>query len=317
MGVRRIIKLACIQKEKGRIQMAGKKRKKGINPGVFFTIIFIFTVISISMVWSLQVKASEVTKVNQMLHMEQKEKEELQLTIEKMTEKLESLEKEFKELELKNMARIEKESNQKVAYLTFDDGPSKNTVRILDILKEKDVKATFFVVGRQDMDHVYKRIVDEGHTIGNHTYGHDYNMIYKSPDEFFSDVDKLNDLLEKATGERTKILRFPGGSNNTVSRRAGGQGIMDVMTQAAKDNGYRYFDWNVDSQDASKAKQSKDVIVRSVLNGANNTKQAVILMHDAPAKTTTADALPEVIEGLAKKGFIFKGLEMHTPEVQF
>ena len=306
--------------------MARKQRKKGINPGVFFVMIISFTVIAVIMLWSLQVKANEVTKINEMLQMEQEEKQELQLTIEEMQQKndeinkkLEDLMEEMKELELKNLSKIdkEKESKEKVAYLTFDDGPSANTPKILDILKEKNVKATFFVIGNKNMTHIYKRIVDEGHTLGNHTYGHDYNQIYKSTDTFFSDVDKLNDLLEEATGQRSKILRFPGGSNNTVSRRAGGKGIMDIMTTAVKENGYRYFDWNVDSLDASKGKQSKDVIVKSVLNGSNHTNKAVILMHDAPAKTTTVDALPEIIDGLSKKGFIFKGLDMDMQEVQF
>lgn len=89
------------------------------------------------------------------------------------------------------------------------------------------------------------------------------------------------------------------------------------MIDAVTEEGYRYFDWNVDSADASKAKQSKDVIVSSVLNGSKGLQKAVILMHDAPAKTTTAEALPEIIEGLTKQGFIFKGLDMHSPEVQF
>ncbi len=302
------------------------KRRRGINPAVFITFMVIFAVLSFFMLWSLQVKASEVIKTDQILQMEKQQNEALKLQIEQMEEEneatkkqMEALKEQVEELELKNLSKekIKEEENLKIAYLTFDDGPSGNTPKILDILKQKDITATFFVIGNPDMKDTYKRIVDEGHALGNHTYGHDYNKIYKSPETFFADVDKLNDLLEEATGQRTKILRFPGGSNNTVSRHAGGSGIMSVMIDAVVGDGYRYFDWNVDSQDASKAKQSKDVIVKSVLNGANSTNKAVILMHDAAAKTTTVDALPEIIDGLTQKGFIFRGLDMTAPEVQF
>lgn len=302
-----------------------RPRKKGIKPSVFVTMMVIFAVLSFIMLWSLQEKANEVHKVDQILQMEKQQNQKLQLKIQEMEKKneatnkeIENLQEEIEELVLRNLATVqEEESHLKIAYLTFDDGPSGNTSKILDILKEKNIPATFFVVGNQKMKNTYKRIVDDGHTIGNHTYGHDYKGIYKTTEAFFADVDKLNDLLEETTGQRSKILRFPGGSNNTVSRHAGGQGIMNIMTEAVIGEGYRYFDWNVDSQDAAKSKQSKDVIVKSVLSGANHTNQAVILMHDAPAKTTTVDALPEIIDGLTKKGFIFKGLDMDVPKVQF
>lgn len=296
-----------------------RPRRRGINPTLFIMMMVIFVVLSVVMLWSLQVKASEVHKVDKILQMEKQHNEELQLTIEEINKQMEELKKEIKELELKNLAKIksEEEANLKVAYLTFDDGPSGNTIKILDILKEKNIPATFFVVGNQEMKSTYKRIVDEGHALGNHTYGHDYGGIYKSTDTFFADVEKLNDLLEEATGQRSKLIRFPGGSNNTVSRHAGGKGIMDIMTDAVIDEGYRYFDWNVDSLDASKGKQDKDVIVKSVLSGANHTNKAVILMHDAAAKTTTVDALPEIIDGLKKKGFIFRSLDMDSPKTQF
>lgn len=302
------------------------KRRKGIHPKVFGLMMMIFAILSFVMLWSLQVKAKEVIEKDHILKMEQQHNKDLQEEIEqikKQNEEKEALMKELKEqveeLERLNLAKAqrEKDKNLKIAYLTFDDGPSGNTIKILDILKQKQVPATFFVVGNKEMKHIYKRIVDEGHVLGNHTYGHDYGKIYKSPETFFADVDKLNDLLEEVTGQRSKILRFPGGSNNTVSRHAGGSGIMNVMIDAVLEEGYRYFDWNVDSQDAAKAKQSKDVIVRSVLNGANQTNKAVILMHDAPAKTTTVDALPEIIDGLVQKGFTFRGLDMNSPEVQF
>lgn len=308
------------------IEMARRQRRRGVNVGAFVTIVIIFTLAIGAMTWAFISKSNEVMNVNQILEAEKTQNQQLKLTIEKMEEQnqvinkqVEELEEKIKELETKALSKAEntKDSKEKVAYLTFDDGPSANTPKILDILKKEDIKATFFVIGNKDQKDLYKRIVDEGHALGNHTYGHEYNKIYKSPNDFFADVEKLNDLLEEATGQRTKLLRFPGGSNNTVSRHAGGKGIMDVMTESAADNGYRYFDWNVDSADASAAKQSKDVIVKSVLNGAGSSNQAVILMHDAPAKTTTVDALPEIIEGLRAKGYTFASLDMDSPKVQF
>jgi len=297
--------------------VVNNRSKRGKNIGMIVAITAIFTALILLMLWQMQVKAQEVIKINQELQIEQEQNQELQdiiKEIEKQNEEINNELEELKEeLERIELSKKQNDPNQKIAYLTFDDGPSDNTLKILDVLKQKNVPATFFVIGNEGRKDVYKRIIDEGHVIGNHTYGHDYKGIYKSPQTFFADVDKLNDLLEEVTGERTQILRFPGGSNNTVSRHAGGSGIMDEITKAAIDNGYKYFDWNVDSQDASKAVQSKDVIVKSVLNGSSQTNKAVILMHDAPAKTTTVEALPEIIEGLRAKGFIFKSLDEYSP----
>lgn len=211
-----------------------------------------------------------------------------------------------------------KTEDSKTAWLTFDDGPSiRNTPRILDILKDYDIKATFFVNGRGGKE-LYKRIADEGHVIGNHTYSHNYKDIYTSVSGFKKDVAKLNDYLEDITGKRPEILRFPGGSNNTVSRKYGGKNVMKTLCRVAtSDMDYQYFDWNVSAEDATTYRASKDFIVRSVLNGAKRKKHAIILMHDSAAKTTTVEALPEIIDGLIKMGFEFDVLTKDTPPVQF
>jgi len=315
--------------------MERKRQKKVVRLGAFITISVAFIAITLVMVGFLHIKQNEVIEVNQILQVEQqknsqlqielqevgKQNEQIKLQIETLKQEMEETIKELessKNNQANNQIDMEEEEFQgKVAYLTFDDGPSDNTIAILDFLKKHNIPATFFVTGNQYRLDIYKRIVDEGHTLGNHTYGHDYNKIYRSTEAFFEDVEKLNDLLEDATGQRSSILRFPGGSNNTVSRHAGGSGIMELMRKEAKEKGYKFFDWNVDSLDASKGKQSMEVIVNSVIGGAQYIDQAVILMHDAPAKTTTVDALPQIIEGLKKQGFIFKGLDMNTPEVQF
>lgn len=307
--------------------MERRKQRKVVGLGAFITISTVFVVITLAMVWFLQTKRNEVIQVNQILQIEQQKSIDLQSQLEEIQKQSEQMNLQVEELkeeiEILQSSKAEqtngedKKNKQRVAYLTFDDGPSDNTIEILDFLKDHQIQATFFVTGNENRLDIYKRIVDEGHTLGNHTYGHDYNKIYRSTEAFFADVEKLNDLLEKATGQRSSILRFPGGSNNTVSRHAGGTGIMEVMRKEAKEKGYNFFDWNVDSLDASKSKQSMDVIVKSVVGGSQYTNQAVILMHDAPAKTTTVQALPQIVEGLKKQGFIFKGLDMQTPEVQF
>lgn len=210
-------------------------------------------------------------------------------------------------------------SGEKIAYLTFDDGPSKNTSKILDTLKKYNIKATFFVNGRTDSQskQLYKRIVDEGHSIGSHIYSHDYSEIYRSKTAFMNSFNKLQNYIKNLTGVKMDILRFPGGSNNTVSYKYGGKGLMKELTKEMRRQGYVYFDWNVDSTDASVALQSKSNIVSSVLNGSKGKKQVVILMHDAAGKTTTPQALPEIIEGLKKQGFQFDRITKTSYAPQF
>ena len=211
----------------------------------------------------------------------------------------------------------EDESDKKYAYLTFDDGPSQNTIKILDFLKLNNISATFFVTKKTDYEEVYKRIVDEGHTLALHTTTHDYAQVYRSVDSFFEDLMTVSDYVKSLTGVESKIIRFPGGSNNTVSNRYGGVGLMDKIISQVKEKGYIYYDWNVDSTDASRARQDKNVIVDSVLSQAKYQKEANILMHDAAGKGTTVEALPEIVKGLREQGFSFKAITQETTPVQF
>ncbi|WP_054741058.1 polysaccharide deacetylase family protein [Cellulosilyticum ruminicola] len=239
------------------------------------------------------------------------------------------LELEAVETEVQNKkAQLEKEiaahpsvnvsdDTNKFAYLTFDDGPSVNTVKILDFLKANNIKATFFVLGKNNQDEIYKRIVNEGHTLAIHSNTHEYDKIYRSVDTFMTDITDLSKSLEKITGVKPTIMRFPGGSNNTISHKYGGTSIMDQIIPAVNNAGFTYFDWNVDSSDASANRQDKNVIVNSVLNGSKGKDEAVILMHDAPAKTTTVDALPQIVEGLRQQGFSFRAITGETEQVKF
>lgn len=206
--------------------------------------------------------------------------------------------------------------SSKRAYLTFDDGTSANTIKILDTLKKYNVFASFFITGKSDPT-IIKRIAEEGHTIGNHTNSHNYFAIYASPENFWADFNIEQEYLSSVSGQDILFMRFPGGSNNTVSVKAGGTQIMKTLTMQAKEKGYFYVDWNVSSGDASGKLLPKDTIVNNVLNGAKDKQDAVILMHQIASKTTTAEALPEIIEGLQKMGFEILPLSKNSYLPQF
>lgn len=186
----------------------------------------------------------------------------------------------------------EEEESQKKIYLTFDDGPSSNTDEILDILKAYDVKATFFVVGKTDeaSRKAYRRIVEEGHTLGMHSYSHSYEDIYDSEEDFQDDMKKLQEYLYELTGVWPRFYRFPGGSSNTVSN-IDMQKLADWLT----DQGVTYFDWNVASGDAVSRELPAETLLANCLAGIRNQQSCVVLMHDAANKDTTVEALPEII----------------------
>jgi peptidoglycan/xylan/chitin deacetylase (PgdA/CDA1 family) len=201
----------------------------------------------------------------------------------------------------------------KTAYLTFDDGPSTNTEPILAILKQYSVHATFFVNGDSTLNgqRLYRRMLDEGHVIGNHTYTHHYSSIYSSVHAFDKDTERLSKLLEKFTGIRPTLLRYPGGSNNNISRQYGGNHIMQHIIAKMNQEGFTSTDWNVSSTDSALPMQSKIQIIRAVLNGSMSKNEVIILMHDDAKKMNTVRALPEVITGLQKQGFHFEVLGKH------
>lgn len=184
-------------------------------------------------------------------------------------------------------------------YLTFDDGPSSSTNKILDILKAYDVKATFFVVGKTDeaSKEVYRRIVAEGHTLGMHSYSHKYDEIYQSEESFKEDLSTLQEYLYEVTGVWSRYYRFPGGSSNTVSRTD----MQDLITWL-NENDITYYDWNVASGDAVSGQLSKETIVNNCLSGIGTQTECMILLHDASDKRSTVEALPEIISGIRMAG---------------
>ena len=200
------------------------------------------------------------------------------------------------------------EPNGKVIYLTFDDGPSYHTGRLLDILAKYDVKATFFVVntGYKDM---ITRAAKEGHTVAIHTYTHRYSQIYASDEAFFADLQAMQDTIYQYTGEITMLTRFPGGSSNTVSS-AYNKGIMSRLTKELRARGYQYFDWNVSSEDAGGASTSEEVF-QNVIKGVSKYKNSIVLQHDTQG--FSVDAVERIIAWGLCNGYTFKALTIDSP----
>ena len=212
----------------------------------------------------------------------------------------------------RNVKILDKKKNIGTIYLTFDDGPSNNTSKILDILKQEDIKATFFLVNfNSSYNSVVKRIYDEGHSIGIHSYTHNYKLIYSSVSAYFDDLNKMNDKIKTITGSDTKLLRFPGGSSNTIS--SFNKGIMTTLVKEVTNAGYHYFDWNVDSSDAWSARNSNDVynnVINNLKKGTN-----IVLMHDLSSNEKTVNVLEKIIKDAKEKGYIFANITMNTKEI--
>lgn len=179
-------------------------------------------------------------------------------------------------------------------YLTFDDGPSSSTEEILDILDQYGVKATFFVTGREDTYYLpmYRRIVEDGHTLGMHSYSHKYSEIYASLDAFQADLHRLQTFLYETTGIWCKLYRFPGGSSNTVSRVD-----MSKLADYLVHEDIVYYDWNVASGD-DRAGTTTEILIQNVLTGVPKFHTCIVLMHDAADKKHTVEALPQIIEAI-------------------
>lgn len=196
----------------------------------------------------------------------------------------------------------------KVIYLTFDDGPGPYTEYLLDILKKYNVKATFFVTNQfSKYQYVLKRIDNEGHTIAIHSYSHSYKNIYSSVDAFFNDIDKMDKIIYSQTEKHSKLLRFPGGSSNTISRF--NKGIMTSLSKETAIRGYKYFDWNVDSNDTGTSNSNK--ISNNIIKGIKANNYSIVLQHDI--KKYSVNAVEDVIKYGLANGYTFLPLDITSP----
>jgi len=199
---------------------------------------------------------------------------------------------------------------KKVIYLTFDDGPNdKYSPKVLELLKKYNAYATFFVTC-SGSDSIIKKEYDLGHSIGLHTCSHKYD-IYSSIDTYFSDLEKIENRVYNIIGKKTKLIRFPGGSSNTISKRYN-DGIMSNLVNLVEEKGYIYFDWNISSGDAGDSKDP-DVIYNNVISKISNDKVNIVLMHDR--SSYTVDALDKILKWGKSNGYVFLGLNENVISV--
>ena len=206
-----------------------------------------------------------------------------------------------------NIAKLEEkinngESSVKIAYLTFDDGPYELTYQVLDTLKTNNIRATFFVLGKDGVEDRYKRIVNEGHTLANHTYYHNIGKgLYDSADSFIQQVDKLEKYLYDITGYKTTLVRFPGGS-------ATAKGLKDDIIKELHNRGYNYVDWTSETGDGSSKKLAEKDTWAWYQDTTRDKNIIVLLMHDY--NYSTFNNLQRIIDDLKNRGFIF--LPLHN-----
>ncbi len=208
------------------------------------------------------------------------------------------------------------DTQEKRVFLTFDDGPSELTESVLDILKEKQVTASFFVIaaeGNEPYLPLLQRTQQEGHTVALHTCSHDYKQIYTSTAAFWQDIDQLKEKISPYLVNQPVWLRFPGGSTNTVSHKYGGSGLMEKLEQQATEKGYQVLDWNVSAEDSVGKKATPDAILQRIIKDSEGKNTCVVLMHDSKINKTTVQALPDIIEWYQQQGYRFCTLSQETP----
>lgn len=199
-----------------------------------------------------------------------------------------------------------------VIYLTFDDGPTQNTDKILKVLAENDIKATFFMNGTSTETGFQrmKDIVAQGHTLGMHSYTHDYDLIYDSVENYLDDMYQLFVLIRDVTGEAPTCFRFPGGSINSYNR-----GIYQELIAEMLRRGFVPYDWNISAQDATSRPLDVDTVIDNVLSSAEGKSRGIVLMHDGASQASTAQALNTIIDRLREKGYRFDRIQPDTMPV--
>lgn len=206
---------------------------------------------------------------------------------------------------------IKERPTDKVIYLTFDDGPYNYTEELLDILDKYNVKATFFVLNNPKYNHLIKKIYDKGHSIGIHGLTHNYKEIYSSKEAFYEDLYAMRDIIKEQIGVEVDIIRFPGGSSNTVSKKYK-KGIMTELTNDVLNKGFQYYDWNVTSEDVGNAKTSEKVY-NNVIEGIKERKISVVLQHDV--REHSVKAVEDIIIWGLENGYTFLPLDKYSCEV--
>lgn len=202
------------------------------------------------------------------------------------------------------------EKNDKIIYLTFDDGPSKVTLKILDILNSEKVKATFFIVGKEieGNEYILKKIYNEGHSIGLHSFSHDLKKIYSNNDVFIEEMLKTQEKIKNITGISPNIIRFPGGSKGHLD---------DLFLDKLHSYNFKIYDWNISCEDGTNPKASPEVIYKNATRFKKPPKRIILLLHSGKVNKTTPDAVLRIIKYYKNKGYTFKIIDSSTPEYIF
>ena len=290
-------------KEEKNMSLVPAKFKFTTKEKTLMVVIMMLMVVGIVATWINCVNIMKVNAEYELAYQQYqealiKEQEELER---KRQEKLPKL----TEIGIENMNHIYS-SDTKRAFLTFDDGPSSNTNQILDILNERGIKATFFVLGSnvEKNPEMVKRMYDEGHFIANHGYSHVYETIYQSPQAVLDEYNKCNQVVRDAIGEQeynSHLFRFPGGL-------VGGK-YADIKNQANDlllQNNIVHVDWNALNGDSETTSPTIEYEMQRIQETVGDKQSVVILMHDAQAKKVTVEALPSMIDYLKEQGYEFK-----------
>lgn len=243
-----------------------------------------------------------------------------QKEISSMRESISALQKENSDLKkkIKDIEQLKSSYKGKVAFLTFDDGPSVYTPRLLDTLAANNVHATFFVVGTnvEKYPNTVKREHAEGHTVGIHCWNHSFPVCYASVDAFMSDFGHIKDYLTTLLGESPTVCRFPGDTDNIASITYSHEPhFMQLVIPRVKETGVTYFDWNVYDGDSDATPISAQQTIANVINRSKNIDNPIILCHDI--KKNTVDAMPEIIRQMKALGYSFAPLSKYAPNRQF
>lgn len=209
-------------------------------------------------------------------------------------------------------SQVKKENEQhkgdkKIAYLTFDDGPSDNTRKILDVLKEKKVVATFFLIGNEitpEREDIVKRTIEQGNAVGVHTFCHEKNKLYCNAESFFEDFEKATESIQKVTGKKPVLHRFPWGSNNGYVCS-----YVDALHERLKEMGVKSFDWNVSGEDSIGGTVAQSTIFNNVKKDLTRYDEPIILLHDSATMDNTAAVIGQIIDYIKSEGYEFATLE--------
>lgn len=294
-----------------RLKKLRERRRKLIIKMVICALLLVLVIVGIVRCTSnaIEKKKVEQQRIEQLEKKKQEEEKKKKAEEKKKKEEMEKLNARAKDFEVDpaRTAGSENHIEEKIVYLTFDDGPSVLTPKVLEILDKYNAKATFFVTNHDKSSaHYIKEAYDKGHTIGMHTSSHDYQQVYSSVQAYFDDLAAISQTVKEQIGYVPCFIRFPGGSSNTVSLFT--PGIMTELTAEVQKRGYQYYDWNTGCGDGGVC-TTEELIQTGTSGTANNL---LFLAHDSATKQTTVEALPKIIEYYQNQGYVFKAIDRET-----